>query len=306
MSTITAASAPVAEGDRIKAINVPSVPHAEGRIATVTRYYTSGGAYNPDGLDFPYVAADFDEYIDEDGVTHTATNWCVWAWEKAEDDLSSITHADRALLVGKRVRALEVNGYERLEGQEITVTRVHDSTNASWTNGIAVYGIFDDNGQASPLWATKWEPVAPNLAADEVPTVPKADHDREVETLNARIRSLQEQVSQAHRAFEIASGILIREANDRGWCEAYDNIIDEINGDMPGSYRFEEREAEYDVEVEITATVTYTTTVSVTARSQEQAEEYLSDDMSSYVDAEEVLRDNHSYVNVTIDSVEVA
>jgi predicted SpoU family rRNA methylase len=275
-------------GAKVLAFDIPLYPQYAGRIATVTAI--SGGGDTLHG-EFQSIEKP------DDTINLAFTRWC--------------EPFTRENLVGTRVKAVRVQGYERVQGQEITVDTVHHGTRTDWTNGFAVEGQFDDNGQSRPLWAIEWEPVMALVGPGDTPEVTalRAEIARLESRANDReatIARLQESVSVAHRAFGVASGILIREANDRGWCEAYDNIIDEINGAMPGPYQFDEREAEYEVEVEIEATVRYTTTVSVTARSQEAAEENVSDDMDSYVDAEEVIRDNLSYADLTIDSVEVS
>jgi hypothetical protein len=67
----------VKTGDKILAIHVMSVPHAEGRIATVM-YDAREGSDD--------VRCEFEEYVDADGITREADTWYVHEWDLAPSD----------------------------------------------------------------------------------------------------------------------------------------------------------------------------------------------------------------------------
>jgi hypothetical protein len=66
-------------------------------------------------------------------------------------------------IIGKRLIAIEISGYDRLAGQEFTVDRIYGEpdpgTTANSTNGILPRGRFDDNGRPIDLWVKGWKPV---------------------------------------------------------------------------------------------------------------------------------------------------
>jgi hypothetical protein len=87
---------------------------------------------------------------------------------------------------------------------------------------------------------------------------------------------------------------LIEEAENRGWCREFDDIIDEVNNKLVGPFPLDTREQDIEVEVTIRATVYATQTVTVRARDEDQAAEFLADDPDSYLDMNDVLSDHVS------------
>jgi hypothetical protein len=67
---------------------------------------------------------------------------------------------------------------------------------------------------------------------------------------------------------------LTSEAERRGWCEQYDEIIESLNSNLR-VVRIEPRTQEFDIEVTVTATVSTTTTVTVTATRLDDAVEMI-------------------------------
>jgi hypothetical protein len=89
--------------------------------------------------------------------------------------------------------------------------------------------------------------------------------------LQARIQELEGRYSQAAKNHHFDIGLigetLMREADDRGWCDAYDEVIDRLNEKL--YVELPTRTKEYDV------TVTYTVVMrkTVEAKSEEDAQE---------------------------------
>jgi hypothetical protein len=75
----------------------------------------------------------------------------------------------------------------------------------------------------------------------------------------------------AYRAIEIIGERLLQESQDRGWCDEFDRIIDEVNESLPGPFALPVREKEYEVTWEETVTVTVSRSTLVTARNEEDA-----------------------------------
>jgi len=75
----------------------------------------------------------------------------------------------------------------------------------------------------------------------------------------------------AYRALEIIGERLLQESQDRGWCDEFDRIIDEVNESLPGPFALPVREKEYEVTWDETVTVTVSRCTTVTARNEQDA-----------------------------------
>jgi len=105
----------------------------------------------------------------------------------------------------------------------------------------------------------------------------------------------------ALKAMEIISERLNHEADRRGWCDDFDEIIEEVNGLLPGWLQLAKREREYEIDVQVTATMTFTERVTVTASNEEDAREMAEEQVSDDID-----RILHDYINYTgVDDVEI-
>ena len=98
------------------------------------------------------------------------------------------------------------------------------------------------------------------------------------------ILSLQETTSarKLHRKdIALISSTFIQEANDRGYCEAYDEVIDALNKEL--HYELDTREKEYEITAKYMVTVTYTTTAKSLSDAEETASEMDLHDYASRV-----------------------
>lgn len=101
----------------------------------------------------------------------------------------------------------------------------------------------------------------------------RSSHDdlmRQVAVLQAKVETLSTQVENGHKAVEIIGNRLISESDDRGWCDEFDRIVDEVNELLPGSFQLPTREREY--EVEWTEYVTVQVSCSTTVRARNEAD----------------------------------
>ena len=95
-------------------------------------------------------------------------------------------------------------------------------------------------------------------------------------------------LADADKAMLVISGRLITESQDRDWCDEFDNIIEEVNEELPSRFQLEARERDYNV----TWTETYIVTVQrneiVRTTCAETAVE-MATDLESNVDSTELL-----------------
>ncbi len=108
-------------------------------------------------------------------------------------------------------------------------------------------------------------------------------------------------LSKASSDFAIISDILIDEANSRGYCEAYDSIIESINGQLSFG-QLKPRTRTFKIQANITGSVTTEVEVEVEATSEEDANERFTEDPYKYLDVDEALMDE---ARIGFDDVEV-
>ena len=97
------------------------------------------------------------------------------------------------------------------------------------------------------------------------------------ETYEARSNKSRES---HERDIELIGDALLKEADDRDWCSAYDDFVEELNQSL--SVELKMREKEYEIDIEVTETRTQIVTVSIKARSEEHAKELVMDDPVNY------------------------
>lgn len=168
--------------------------------------------------------------------------------------------------VGSKIKALYVPHITGTPGREWmqdaigTVTRVdhnhlHPVRGGGTTMGIAVYANYTEpDGDIINYYATEWEPVTTLADVVEPGVVLETDI---VETPEqARITALETEVhdlkleinrikSEAVSAIDTIGEVLIRESNDRGWCDEFDRLTEETNESLPPWLHLPVREQEY-------------------------------------------------------------
>lgn len=94
-------------------------------------------------------------------------------------------------------------------------------------------------------------------------------------TREQRLRDLHRQ------DIKTISETFINEANERGYCEAYDEVITALNKKL--HYELDNREQDYEITAKYMVTVTYTTTAKCLADAEETANEMELHDYASRV-----------------------
>lgn len=185
--------------------------------------------------------------------------------------------------VGAKVIATHIplidgnEGYsEEMRRQVVTVKEVEDRQDHN--GGIRIWAEFlsdpnDPDSYKHSWYFYEWKP------AEDAPTV---EVSPEVATLNELVANLKDERTQTQetlrelrvkfdRSIEIISRRLNDEAQNRGWCDEFDRIIEDVNGDLPGPYYLERRKREFEVNWTETYTVTVRRSAIIMAESDEEA-----------------------------------
>lgn len=93
----------------------------------------------------------------------------------------------------------------------------------------------------------------------------------EANHVEAWVKRYEESREEAMRAIRRIGNRLIEEAESRSWCSEFDEIIDDVNTDLPGWLQLPERTREFEVTWTESYTVTVRRSISVEAKSEEQA-----------------------------------
>jgi len=127
----------------------------------------------------------------------------------------------------------------------------------------------------------------------------------EFHNVSVRLWEMTKQKQDYSSDIDLLGQMLGDEANARGWCNEYDQFVEQFNADSKIA-TIDPREREYDVTVDVTVTIKVPVTISVTATSEENAESIVGDEASSYIDDSlvysEVREGDHP---ITIDDYEV-
>lgn len=112
--------------------------------------------------------------------------------------------------------------------------------------------------------------------------------------INAHLRANREQQrateisDQAWRCMSIIGERLNQEAEDRGWCDTFDSIVEEVNSQLPGPFALPTREREYEVTWTQTVTVTVDCSATFTARNADEAAD-MAREYEDAVDTESII-----------------
>jgi hypothetical protein len=155
-----------------------------------------------------------------------------------------------------------VGGITHRKGKEMETEFTPDES-------IDVTGIYDLNHLKSIIASLK-----SSLAVTRADLVVAKSS---AETYEARSNKSRES---HERDIELIGAALITEAEDRDWCSAYDDFVEELNNKL--SVELKTREHEYEVEIEVTQKRTQRVTVTITARTESHARELIEDDPSNY------------------------
>ena len=120
--------------------------------------------------------------------------------------------------------------------------------------------------------------------------------DSVVTALRSELSELRERYAQLEREHDAlgqwkhravndmatVSTALIREANDRGWCSEYDDIVASLNGNLH-VLQLTERLRQFHRQVTVDMTFRVTRELTIEARTVEEADDIITDDLYGYM-----------------------
>ena len=107
-------------------------------------------------------------------------------------------------------------------------------------------------------------------------------------TLNDQLQEARRTNIIAHEGFAKVSERLNDEAEERGWCEVFDTIMDEINDSLERPFQLTLRMKDYVVDVNLAVSSHVSVSTTVSARNHREARELVSDDFDSYFDTSDI------------------
>lgn len=149
------------------------------------------------------------------------------------------------------------------------------------------------------------------LTRDQLELVDKpmtAAQDQVLEAWEARYNFQSRRNTLLQNEFESLCSVIIEVAEDAGYCDEYDKVVEEVNDSMSRkghTMRLRKREREYEVTVTMSSTITVQTNVTVTASSEEEACDYVEEDPSSFMDMDDLFMDEIRYNGSDADVEEV-
>lgn len=218
--------------------------------------------------------------------------------------LAGTTPRVGAKVIATHIPLIDGNeGYsEEMRRQVVTVKEVEDRQDHN--GGIRIWAEFlsdpnDPDSYKHSWYFYEWKP------AEEAPTV-EPEVSPEVATLRGTIENLNQALESERtrlretranfdRSMEIISRRLNGEAENRGWCDEFDRIVEDVNADLPGPYFLEKRRREFEVQWTEKYTVTVHRSATIMAESDEEAiDEVREWDEADTYDLKEAI-DNGNY-----------
>ena len=219
-------------------------------------------------------------------------------------------------VVGNTIKAVRIplvtgtsaDEHNNYTGQIVTISRIGERTwieNGETHADVTVpYARFlMEDGGTQEMFISEWTPV---FEGTETPAEPELTEDqRTIARLNAVISDLQGHIRRLTHDIEVVIGETINnEAEHRGWCEQFDNIVENVNARLTGSARLPQRTQTFEVEVTVEGTISTCYTVCVSAKSQDDADTMVIESPYDYFDADDVLTDYarfNSFDNVEVE-----
>ena len=107
-------------------------------------------------------------------------------------------------------------------------------------------------------------------------------------TLNDQLQEARRTNIYAHEGFAKVSERLNDEAEERGWCDTFDAIIDEVNDSLEGPFSLALRMKDYVIDAVLAVSSHVSVSTTVSARNEREARELVSDDFNSYFDTSDI------------------
>jgi hypothetical protein len=218
-------------------------------------------------------------------------------------------------VVGNKIKALIIPGVtgtarderSKFTGQTVTITRISTNSwrdDAGWhDNATVAYGMFTNHeGREEEFWISMWEPVYDDAPYE--PIIELTEDQKKIADLEKQLTDVRNKVG----AWEQwALGVVEKadeEAEERGWCDTYDEIRARVIRDVPTPVAFPfYGDRDYLVTWEEEVRFRIKRRATVTAKSADDAIEQIQNDFVEFdfSDLREAYQDNNYEV---IDSSE--
>jgi hypothetical protein len=196
--------------------------------------------------------------------------------------------------VGQKIKALyipsitgcDIDARGQFTNQIVTVTRVENDEHLMYSDGVHRRGmrayadfVNKSTGNNSCWYASEWEIVddvpTPELDDKADPVVELTDDQKIIVGLRQELMVARETLTRVKReaiaSMEFVNQMLNQEADDRDWCEQYDQAVDTVNAHVADWLQWEPRQREFTIRV--MADIRVEDNVTVTATSLEDAME---------------------------------
>lgn len=188
--------------------------------------------------------------------------------------------------IGDKVRATAGLDDNRYYGQTCTVTEVIPND-----TGVVIRGEFTSLQKPDDtilLGFYEWMPAdAPEVKPSEEVSI-ITDLQAQVDRLTEQNSRLLSGVANWEQDWATLTDALHNEADRRGWCNEYDEFVNEVESDLCIG-TMPRREREYEVSWEATVIVTVPMSRTYTAASEEEAIEHAKNDYCATPETQEVM-----------------
>ena len=223
--------------------------------------------------------------IAEEGESMSSRMGPVVRFQPTEGGTNYTSEWDIVPAIGDKVRAVGavLGDYD---GHECVITDIYP--------GIAAYSLTGEfksiqkPDDTISLSFSEWEPIdAPEVKpSEEVGII--TDLQAQVDRLTEQNRVLLSTVANWEQDWTTITDALHNEADRRGWCNEYDEFVNEVESDLRIGV-MPRREREYVVSWTTTVIVNVPMSRTYTATSEENAEQMARDDYYTDVETQEVL-----------------
>jgi hypothetical protein len=188
--------------------------------------------------------------------------------------------------VGDRVIAITVPGASYYDGKECTVTEVNPTD-----TGVIIRGEFPSMQKPDDtllFGLSQWTPTSsPEVKpSEEVGII--TDLQAQVDRFTDQNRILLAKVANWEQDWDTITGALHNEADRRGWCNEYDEFVNEIESELRIGV-IPKREREYAVTWTTTVLVSVEVSRNYTAASPEEAEQMAKDDYYAEPETQDII-----------------
>lgn len=230
-----------------------------------------------------------DAHIAEEGESTSSRMGPVVRFQPPGGGTNYTSEWDIVPAIGDRVRAVGavLGDYD---GHECVITEIYPGITAySLTGEFTSIQKPDDTINLS---FSEWEPIdTPEVKpSEEVGII--TDLQAQVDRLTDQNRTLLAKVANWEQDWSAITGALHHEADRRGWCNEYDEFVNEIESELRIGV-MPKREREYAVTWTTTVLVSVEVSRNYTASSPEEAEQMAKDDYYAEPETQDVLNAVH-------------